>query len=691
MELNLESFRQAVDQTSAKIAACEGDLLRLYDYVGLDHRGSYQVDAVGNALYERIRQSFSSGHGMLWRACRSLETDLIREHVLHGAPLDPYFEVLNRIRDAVRSGANDTGDIAGDWSSAIRAAQDHIEINTWRTTGHERIFSREFAVARAAKFLMTQGYRIRLDPGVLVLEETAEVALVAEIERLVSQLGGLNVARKIFSAIAPTYDNLLQRYQIVPNVSMTGGGDPQIPWGYLLQLAVKHVDGRKPYLDLEANWPRLEGLTAAYAATIDVQPYTPSAWLQFDAAGVLKYIQEQALYDSTFRFAQLRASDVPKLCRGSFSFLDNALSVGGTWSLDDAFQVIEHLAGPAYDRRGPVIISEPEVRRALPHIHKDRIHALLSEVLSHTEQTPNQGYSRPTDSPTPSDRLKGADFYLKPLIRRQDRQYLIIDRSTCGWGYIEALLTALRPHVAQLDEKVGHSIEDFLDRELASHGVPTVKGKYEVQGEEGECDLVAVTPRTLVFMELKKKSLTRRARAGSDADLLLDLAGSLLSAQAQAGWHEIRIKSAGSLNLASGATRHHLPLNDRDVERVAVGMHDFGGFQDRIMLKHFLEATLNVNFGSSDPGYAKRFTAINEALQDIRDQLSILYRGQTEMRQPYFNCWFISMPQLLILLDDVTDAASFREALWQCRHLTTGTSDLYFEISHMRKIRTSVA
>lgn len=40
-----------------------------------------------------------------------------------------------------------------------------------------------------------------------------------------------------------------------------------------------------------------------------------------------------------------------------------------------------------------------------------------------------------------------------------------------------------------------------------------------------------------------------------------------------------------------------------------------------------------------------------------------------------------------ILLDDATDGASFRETLWRCRHLTTGTSDLYCALHHMRQLR----
>ena len=133
------------------------------------------------------------------------------------------------------------------------------------------------------------------------------------------------------------------------------------------------------------------------------------------------------------------------------------------------------------------------------------------------------------------------------------------------------------------------AIERFLETEFAAHGVPICGGEYDADGEHGECDLVIETPETVIFSEVKKKALTRRAKAGSDADLLLDLAGSLLAAQAQAGWHEVRLRRHEHLDLKREGMTRRLALNGRQVERVAVSLFDFGSFQDRILLKQFLE------------------------------------------------------------------------------------------------------
>jgi hypothetical protein len=689
--VDLKSFREIVDRTPTEIAAIREQPEQLYEYAGLDFQGGYQLRTAQDALNDRIRAAFTTGHRTVFGLCRSLITDLIREHVLFGLPLDPYYDLLGRLRDAARP-ADSGGDIQGDWEAAIKAARDSVELSNYSTSHLRAAHAREYNVAESAKALKQAGYAIRLEPGFIAVEEPAQTSLVAEIERHIAAIGGINVARRLFKQITPMYDQAMGRYHIVPAISMSAGGNPrnpQIPIGYILQLAVKHLEAHEPEVTHSAHWQRLIALATTYAAVIDVQPYYPAIWGAIEAKALLKYLQEQALYDSMFRFLQLRASDVVKICRGAFSFLDPDTIHPDGWTLCQAFEVIGYLIDPRLDVRGPVIVDEREVRRGLSHLPRSAVIAILN-VLSHAAGGPNQHFSLPTDAPTPDDSSKGADFYLKPLIRRPGNRYLIIDRSMCGWGYVEALLTALRPLDPHLDRKVGPAMEKFVEAEFTSHGVEVFSGDYD-EGGHGECDIAVPTPEVLFFLELKKKTLTRRARAGSDAELLLDLAGSLLEAHAQAGWHELRITRAGFLDLMRNGNTRRLSLDGRGIEKIALGMLDFGSFQDRTVLKQFLEATLNTNFGSSNSAYDTKFKKLNAGLDEIREQYKTAHAGNAKIINPFFNCWFISIPQLLIILDEVSDAETFRATLWSYRHIVTGTSDLYFEMSSIRRGKAEVA
>ena len=422
VSLNVRDFRKIVDRTTARITAYKNDAAAQYAYVGLTFSRPYQSKAVTDALYDRIANSFTSGHAEARRILRNLKTDLIREHVIQGVPLDPYFEVLSHLEDALRPRLGVSGEIVGDWATAIQAARDHIEMSDFRTLDHRQIYSREFAVADAAKFLEQRGYDVRLEPGFIALEMRSEKSLIRKIEKLIVQLCAIDVIASIFAEITPLYDARLQRYHLVPHMSALGGGTPQVPWGYLLQLAVKNVDSKSEYRDFSRYWPQLLSLVTAFAAVVDVQPYYPPKLRNFDSSKLIEFLREQALYDSLFRFPQLRASDVLKLCKGALSFLNFEEPSAAGWTLNDAFEVIGHLNDPTRDARGPVIVSEHEVIRALPHISGNNIATLLRDVLAHPIMGPNQRFSSPTDAPTPDDKLRGADFYLKPLIRRPGDQ-----------------------------------------------------------------------------------------------------------------------------------------------------------------------------------------------------------------------------------------------------------------------------
>jgi hypothetical protein len=630
----------------------------------------------------------TSGLSAVWRVCESLRKDLIREHVLCGAPLDPYFKVLCHLMDAVRAPDSPGEPADADWDRAIRGAFDHAQIQPFGVD-RERIYVRDFMVAKAAQYLRDSGFAIHLEPSLLRLEEAAEAALVAAIEDLIITMGGLNVARRIFAAISSVYDVDQQRYHLVRRVSMTGGGEPQIPWSYLVQLSVKHLRGRKPYENNEILWQRLCNLSQAYAAVIDVQPYSPNFWVKLNAVALLRHLQEMAVYDALFCIPQLRPSDVSRIARGMFDWRDMGVPTAAGYSIDHVLEIIEYLLSPARDARGPSVVDEISIRRACPAIPRKIVTQILDDVLSHPIAGANRKFSRPTDAPLPDDpdiKDAGHDFFLRPLLRHSGRQFILLDRSVCAPACLEALLGCLRPETKGIDEKVGASIERFLEAEFALHGVGVTGGDYDIDGEHGECDLVINAHDVVVLAEVKKKPLTRRARAGSDTHLLLDLAGSLLVAQAQAGWHEVRLRRHGYLNLKRNGITTRLELNGREVERVAVSLFDFGSFQDRILLTQFLETNMNVKFTPTDPRLSRKFDEINDALVEIRDQVAVLHPDETVVKQPFFHCWFLSVPQLLIFLDGVTDSAGFKAALWKCRHIVTGSSDLYFDLAYRKNL-----
>ena len=692
--MDLVSFRQAVDNCPDGIVACKGDLSELYSYVGLPAGSCYTQSAVSDEFYKKIKGSFSSGHLSVWRQCRRLKEELIQNHVIDGESLEPYFTVLERLQDAVRADPPHREEIEGDWNQSIRYARDHAALQSWGDSSmRERTHRREFVVAHATKRMLHDGYKLNRKKGQIFFEPESESRLVFKLERLIVSMGGLNVAQRIFSQITPLYDETLERYHLVRRSSPIGEGSPQIPFGYLLLLAAKHPFGKKPLKNTDENWRRLLQLATDYAAVLDVQSYAPSAWASFDAKSLLPYLQELAVYDTLFCIPQIRGSDVVGLTRGLLDGLDFDSRHGGGWTINEVLAVIDSLLSLSKGRQGPIRFDVQTLAKNCASLLPEAIAKILREVLSHPMSGANQNFSKFSDAPVrgvPELVHSGHDFFLRPLLTNDGKSYFLVDRAMCAQACLEALFVPLRRNIKNFDdEKIGPATERFLRAEFLKRGIPTLTGNYRSSNEDGECDLVIETSQTVIFVEIKKKALTRRAKAGSDAYVLSDLAASLLKAQVQAGWHELRLRQEGFIEVDDNGTKTRLELKGRQTERIAVTLLDYGSFQDRIFLKQFLEGNLNAEYSVSDSALHKSFKELNESLAELRQQIAVHANGEKEINQPFFNCWFLSVPQLLVLLDGVQGADAFKNSLWQTRHISTSSYDLYYDLAYMRKLKAS--
>jgi hypothetical protein len=135
---------------------------------------------------------------------------------------------------------------------------------------------------------------------------------------------------------------------------------------------------------------------------------------------------------------------------------------------------------------------------------------------------------------------------------------------------------------------------------------------------------------------------------------------------------------------ANGKT-YRLELGGREIERIAVSLLDFGSFQDRVTIQQMMHATAGAKFTVQDP-------VLNEDFQELNDHLAQLSAQVAELghqKIPFFQCWFLSVPQLFVLLDGVSGAEQFRQTLWRIRHIVTGSTDAYFDLAQVRKWSTA--
>jgi hypothetical protein len=78
-------------------------------------------------------------------------------------------------------------------------------------------------------------------------------------------------------------------------------------------------------------------------------------------------------------------------------------------------------------------------------------------------------------------------------------------------------------------------------------------------------------------------------------------------------------------------------------------------------------------------------------LRELYGQLKVLAPEAYADNNPFFNCWFLSVPQLLTLIEGVQSGEELKDALWRIWSSTFGALDFYFELAQWKRIRAGAA
>lgn len=665
--LNIAKFRQIVE---AHMPVFKGDTLNL------------PLEKTSKENAKHIRQNCPKHFGPVRRELRKIQKGLITEFILSGRPLEPYYEIAAAILDCKNEEVEEHLETPN-WPELIRFGRERCRLHpdVYRKTEellrqHE---SRFFAVAEAARRLREKGYSCVVENCSPFFSESERKRIVRAIEVKIGILGALDVIDNLCSILYKNYSTQMERYLMPSRLNLVGRlKSPSLPINFLLQLAVKQV--RMPVYapaNAQQQWTELQELAKDFAAVYDAEPH--SHWeLEFiNAHTLIDYLVDLALHDRMFGIRQYRATDVRKVLRGLFDWvpLETELSIG--WRISEACAVAESVLTRARVS-GSTVFNPADLTSACRDIDPRKTRNILA-AFTHG-QNPNQG----SDLPEIPGQL---NFFARPLICLDDEQLVMADRAICAPAFYEAIATVLRPYDAQTQNRIGIAAERFLLNEMRQRGVSVSYGTYKSSEGEGECDCVIETNNTIIFLELKGKPLTNAAQAGSDVMILLDLFKSLLNATFQANQHDIVLRKDGHIWLSQkDGTQYRLKLNGRRTEKVAVTMLDFGRFQDRTVLTQVLGTLLTATVTPHDPKWRDEFVKLNKKTMALRAQNEELHRLVDVLRQPFMNCWFLSIPQLLVLLDRVNSNDSFETELWRTRHLTTHSLDWYFEMDYALKL-----
>ncbi len=686
----LADFKETVDKYSSTIIT--DDLLQTCQQLGIDTSRGYSGHQVTEKLYQNIKNSLAfDSQNTTDKISRTkllkLQSELIYRHVLFNEDPVEYLKTLKVLNDSCRPDVNyfpPFSDISK-WENAIINCKNY---NKFAPNTHSILFGnlredypKEFDIAVSVKTLVDKGCEIEIKNSDIFITSGLE-AIADELNEKVKMIGGLCLAKSIFFHLNThgKYSGKFERYFITREASgISFDQKPQIPYGYLLNLSLKH-----PFENPKIKEPQkiideiVELAKIIINGVYGVQEYNYWAYYFQTGETIIQFCTEIALWDSLFSIPQCRPLTALEITDSLFNFIDDITYQASLGFTKEQFLTISKEIHSIASRDNlPTIVYHSALHKRLVKIDAKTIQNVL-DLLSHSVSV-NEKYILPSD-------YSSIDFFQKPLIKLGATKFVLMNKSWCSPNYFEAIASKLRTSVSDLDSKIGNQLEFFLQNKLSEKNITFSTGEYRVDGIDGECDLLIESDEAIVLVEFKKKVLTRKSKSGVDINVLLDLSESILAAQLQAGRTEIILREKGSIILnAKDGKAKLINFGNRDIERVALTQLEFGGFQDRVITNVFLKSLLTHSFGthSKDPATIKKFEklAAKQVLW-IEQHNKLNELDKMFHKFPYFNCWFMSLPQLLEVINISTDNNSFYKTFKKTKHFSTNTLDWYREFDY---------
>lgn len=649
--------------------------------------GALDVDAPQSAAlqgdaHSRDRTIFDQIHARICLSDDRPKFDLwgLRSALTKRAVLDPSLETYRNVVAAILHGTSTDRQFRDlserqAWIDSVSLADQLTRSSLSPTLGLER----EVAVATAVERLRKDGYTIRPSGMGFAFADGELDKACKDLDQLVSKLGGQRLLQCLFMWLRHKASMEAGRYLVArPSRSPTGSDStPSVPYGYLINMAVRHLNVDAQATNLAEAARAIVDLATDIVASQDIESYYPYAHFFQSHESLPKYVQDIVVGDHALTFRQISPADILPVLRGAFSWVDeDSMRQQLGWGIKEALQLTEWtLLTVGADSVNAVFASARLEDSGLSR----SVLSSMSPWFAHRASEVNREYLTPLDAAK-------ADAQFKPFFLLPDGSFMMIAPSIASIGFYEAIAAAVRKALPkEPDTKIGQAMEGMLAQAFRTHEIQpsAVSKKYAVDSLIRDCDLVLESDQAIVLIELKKKVMTRASYSGNALAAFLDLFDGALHAQEQLGYQELQLRECGQISFIDGTC---VEQKGRRIERIAVSMLDWGGTQDRVFLRQLARILIGSSLSAPAPS-SLQVDALKRAhvtLKNLADQRERLHRLGDDPRNEFHNWWFLSVPQLLFVLNTVSSANGFYSSLSSVRSTTTGVLDFYREWSRMQ-------
>lgn len=664
--MNLNDFCSLVDN----LPASESDATRSMDE---------------EVYLEEIRGCFTPAESdQSLRKAVDFLADLGIRHLCDGMEIERSWRVAQCIQQALRRRGN-SPTAQSDWSRAASLADRLVASHTHHMPIDQSLSAnaRISTISHAVRILRDKGYRIDLPAmGGIDIPDSELTRLVNKIHQLAKSLGRI-LAASAAGAMCPFWNDFTGRFNLGrPGYVVQIDATPQQPLAYLYQLGIRYFSLEPTASDPQRALTDLLALLTNATAMLDLVPR--SFDLMFArVADVVPILRQSTVYDSVFLVTQAKVSHVKSFLdwmmrHPSFASLKSKSGTSAS-QVHSLASMLLHACATAktideFTVIRPVAAAVAVNADVVPAV------ALLRDIFCHKNGA-NQSLTFP-----PKDEHVDAAF--RPLLAVGDA--LVMQPPSIGArAVLNATMDWCRrawPKGGNFDsEALGPMFEEFVRDKLSEKGVTVLCGDYDQAGDDGECDAVIETNEAVIFIELKSKLLTRKARSGDDLAALVDLAQAIVRPQAQAMSRHAALAKSGVLRLKSKSGEAPVFLSGREVLKVSITRGDLGSLHDRLFLAQFLKAGSVANFETVDPQKQDQLEELGGWFKKLKVAAqSVGEDDYLKSPLPYSRCWSLSVFHLLLLLENTVDNETFSSELQRTRRLITPLRDFYEEYAYAR-------
>lgn len=617
---------------------------------------------------------------ILYKDFQRLGKGLLREQLLDGVDNQRYIDVVEIIHNHLgwnQKAVKGFSDAC--WQDVIAACSEEMPLQRMDLEEYDK----EHRRAAAAKELREFGVKIKIENCDYVTENDDMV--YDALTNWIREAGGRRFLNMLLSQME--YLELEGRFLTDMNGNMPNPKDVTIvkPYNYLVNLALANInaDGGS-YSEAAKAFGNAIKLSTNYCfLKYPVQNFG-NVWedLFHRDRDTVEFFRDLVYKESIFGLTQHSVWFTRMFCERVLIYMrDTGREIENGYSFDE------------YERLMNYVLSVADALKCV-ELRKDKlnelgigaIEQLISDVATGGDML-NNGFRTPLDE----EKENAAN---NPLIKANGKIYAL--PVTIGsWGWFEALMMVVRNQEKEdnqkdIDKEVGKLIEIFINEKLAEKGITHCSGTY-LPPEEGEADLVVEATKGIMLFEMKKKSLTRKAKSGDEFRIVADLLGSLIDSQAQCFRTSHLLIEKGYVNLVDeNGEKTNVEKHNRTAECISVSLGAFGPLQDRMLIKSIMNEICNkplmAEYDGDDKQTIKNVKKFNKDMQKWMPFLNGERIKGDSKTNPFFNSWFLDLEQLMLIVQESNSNDELLARLRETKYVNMGSYNFYRERRMVRML-----